>query len=118
VKTLYDKAGKLDEASEIIESTRQEIIRINNEGVKMVRSGKLEQSISYFIQAAKGMPNNATINFNAAYSMIRQMKESRETGRYFGLCRKFMEQGHKVDPSNQKYYQLLKLTEDLSNEAA
>lgn len=118
VKTLYEKAGKLDEANEIIESTRQEIIRINNEGVKMVRSGKLEQSINYFIQAAKGMPNNATINFNAAYSMIRQMKESRETGRYFGLCQKFMEQGHKVDPSNQKYYQLLKLTEDLSNEAA
>jgi hypothetical protein len=78
----------------------------------------LEQSISFFIQAAKGMPNNATINFNAAYSMIRQMKRTRETGKYFSLCQRFMEQGHKVDPGNQKYYQLLKLTEDLSNEAA
>lgn len=118
VRSLYEKAGKLDEANEIIENTRQEIIRINNTGVKMVRAGELEQSISFFIQAAKGMPNNATINFNAAYSMIRQMKRTRETGKYFSLCQRFMEQGHKVDPGNQKYYQLLKLTEDLSNEAA
>lgn len=118
VRQLYATAGKLDEVNEIIQSTRQEIIKINNEGVKMVQDGKLEQSVSFFIQAAKGMPNNATINFNAAYSMIRQMKKTREIGKYFLLCQRFMEQGHKVDPGNQKYYQLLKLTEELSNETA
>ncbi|MBX3631084.1 MAG: response regulator [Nitrosomonas sp.] len=116
VRQLYEKAGKLDEANDIIQSTRQEIVKINNEGVKMVQDGKLEQSINFFIQAAKGMPNNATINFNAAYSMIRQMKRTREMGKYFSLCQKLMEQGHKVDPNNQKYFQLLKLTEELSNE--
>lgn len=118
VRALYEKSGKLAEANEIIENTRQEIIKINNEGVKLVQDDKLEQSINFFIQAAKGMPNNATINFNAAYSMIKQMKRTRETGKYFSLCQRFMEQGHKIDPGNQKYYQLLKLTEDLSNEAA
>ncbi len=118
VRQLYAKAGRLDEVNEIIQSTRQEVVRINNEGVKMVQEGKLEQSINFFIQAAKGMPNNATINFNAAYSMIRQMKKTREMGKYFLLCQRFMEQGHKVDPGNQKYYQLLRLTEELSNETA
>jgi len=118
VRELYEKAGRLDEANEIIQGTRQEIIKVNNEGVKMVQEGKLEQSINFFIQAAKGMPNNATINFNAAYSMIKQMKKTGEIGKYFLLSQRFMEQGHKIDPSNQKYFQLLKLTEDLNNEAA
>lgn len=118
VRALYEKAGKLTEANEIIANTRKKIIKINNEGVKLVQDDKLEQSINFFIQAAKGMPNNATINFNAAYSMIRQMKRTHDKGRYFSLCHRFMEQGHKVDPDNQKYYQLLKLTEDLNNETA
>jgi len=118
VRSLYENAGRLDEANEIIQGTREEIIKINNEGVKMVRDGKLEQSINFFIQAAKGMPNNATINFNAAYSMIKQMKKTGEFGKYFSLSQRFMEQGHKVDPANQKYFQLLKLTEELNDEAA
>lgn len=116
VRQLCAEAGKFDEANEIIQGARREIIKINNEGVKMVQEGKFEQSINFFIQAAKGMPNNATINFNAAYSMIRQMKKTGEMSKYFLLCRRFMEQGHKADPGNQKYYQLLKLTEELSNE--
>lgn len=118
IRALYADAGKLDEANEIIQSTRQEIININNEGVKMVRDGRLEQSINFFIQAAKGMPNNATINFNAAYSMIKQMKKTGEIGKYYLLSQKLIEQGHKVDPNNQKYFQLLRLAEELSNEAA
>ncbi|MCB1934861.1 MAG: response regulator [Nitrosomonas sp.] len=118
VRSLYEKAGKLDEANEIIQGTREEIIKINNEGVRMVQDGKLEQSINFFIQAAKGMPNNATINFNAAYSMVKQMKKTGEIGKYFSLAQRFMDQGHKIDPANQKYFQLLKLTEDINNEAA
>ena len=118
VKALYEKAGKLDEGEAIIERSKQEIISINNEGVKLAQEGKLEQSINFFAQAAKGMPNNATINFNAAYSMIRQMQTTGEISKYLPLSRQFLEQGHKIDPHNQKYFQLIKLAEELSSKAA
>ena len=118
VRDLYEKAGKLEEGIEIIQSSKQEIIKINNEGVKLAKDGKLEQSIDFFIQAAKGMPNNATINFNAAYSMIQQMKKTGEIGKYLPLSKQLLEQGHKIDPYNQKYFQLIKLTEDLNSQAA
>ncbi len=118
VKKLYQQAGKLEEGSALIQSSKQEIVKINNEGVKLAQEGKLEQSIDFFVQAAKGMPNNATINFNAAYSMIRQMKATGDVSKYLPLSRHFLEQGHKIDPQNQKYFQLIKLAEEFGNKAA
>lgn len=118
VRDLYEKAGKLEEGNKLIQSSKQEIVKINNEGVKLAKDGKLEQSIDFFIQAAKGMPNNATINFNAAYSMIQQMKKTGEIGKYLPLSKQLLEQGHKIDPQNQKYFQLVKLAEDLNSQAA
>ncbi len=118
VKNLYEQAGKLEEGSALIQSSKQEIVKINNEGVKLAQEGKLEQSINFFVQAAKGMPNNATINFNAAYSMIRQMKATGDVSKYLPLSRHFLEQGHKIDPQNQKYFQLIKLAEELGHKAA
>ncbi|SFL03297.1 Tetratricopeptide repeat-containing protein [Nitrosomonas aestuarii] len=118
VRDIYEKAGRSEAGNAIIQNTKKEIIIINNEGVKLAQDGKLEQSIEFFIQAAKGLPNNATINFNAAYSMIQQMKKTGDTGKYFSLSKTLLEQGHKIDPQNQKYFQLIKLVEDLSSQAA
>lgn len=73
---IYRETGASDEIEELIENTRKEIVHINNEGVKLLKEGKITESIELFSKAAQGMPQNPIINLNAAQSLIRLMKES------------------------------------------
>ena len=76
ITRLYDDAGSGDAISELIETTRKEIVTINNEGVKLLKDGEIEASIELFTRAACGMPRNPVINLNAAQSLIRLMRNT------------------------------------------
>jgi len=76
VTKLYTEAGSGDAIDTLIETTREEIVSINNEGVKLLKDGEIEASIQLFTRAARGMPRNPVINLNAAQSLISQMRNS------------------------------------------
>jgi len=76
VTRLYDEAGSGDAINDLIETTRKEIVAINNEGVKLLKDGEIDASIKLFSRAARGMPHNPVINLNAAQSLISQMRNS------------------------------------------
>jgi len=76
ITRLYADAGSGDAIGELIETTRKEIVAINNEGVKLLKDGEIEASIELFTRAARGMPRNPVINLNAAQSLIRLMRDS------------------------------------------
>lgn len=74
ITRLYEEAGAGDAINKLIDTTRKEIVTINNEGVKLLKDGEIEASIELFSRAARGMPHNPVINLNAAQSLIRQMR--------------------------------------------
>jgi tetratricopeptide (TPR) repeat protein len=76
---MYGDIGELQEINELIDRTQAEIVRINNEGVELLKGGKIAESIELFSKAAKGMPRNPIINLNAAQSLITMMKASQPT---------------------------------------
>lgn len=76
VAEVFQQAGNESEGLALINDTKQKIIEINNNGVNLLREGKIEESIELFTRAADGMPRNPVINLNAAQSMIIQMKKS------------------------------------------
>ncbi len=76
ISRLYNEAGSRDAIGDLIETTRKEIVTINNEGVKLLKDGEIEASIELFTRAARSMPRNPVINLNAAQSLIRRMRES------------------------------------------
>ncbi len=76
ITRLYEEAGAGGGINELIDTTRKEIVAINNEGVKLLKDGEIEASIELFSRAARGMPHNPVINLNAAQSLIRQMRDA------------------------------------------
>ncbi|HHJ14056.1 MAG TPA: response regulator [Gammaproteobacteria bacterium] len=74
IRALYEKSGGAG-IDNLIEQTRKEIVRINNQGVKLLRDGDIEASIELFSQAAAGMPHNPVINLNAAQSLVQRMRK-------------------------------------------
>ncbi len=79
ITRIYQDTGAQQEIEELIDKTRKEVVLINNKGVKLLKEGKIEESIELFSRAARGMPHNPIINLNAAQSLVRMMKESQPT---------------------------------------
>lgn len=117
-RQIYAKAGRGDEGDQLISQTKAEVVKINNEGVALLKQGKLEESIELFMKAARGMPDNSVININAAYSMIKQMQKTGKTKKYLPRTIKYLERVHAIDPANKKYFQLMDVAQKLSGKAA
>jgi tetratricopeptide (TPR) repeat protein len=57
-------------------SSREEVVALNNRGVKLATTGKIEESILLFLESAAVMPENRVINLNTAQSLIMHMKNT------------------------------------------
>jgi hypothetical protein len=75
-RQIFSDASKADVGNSFIDKTKSEIIELNNNGVRLVKEGKLEESIELFMKAARGMPGNVVVNLNAAHSILMQMQKS------------------------------------------
>ncbi len=69
-----EKIGLPKETIESLMKSRDEVVALNNRGVKLATSGKIKESISLFIEAASAMSENKVINLNTAQSLIMHMK--------------------------------------------
>lgn len=108
-QALFNELGMADEGSALIDSTRKEVIDINNKGVQLAKEGKLEESIEFFAKAATGMPENLVINLNAAQSLIMQMQKGGKNDRYLYQTRQYLDRVRQINPTNEKYQKLLGL---------
>ena len=113
-KKIYSKAGKSDAGDELIDKTTTEIVEINNKGARLLKEGKLDESIELFMKAARGMPDNIVVNLNAAYSIMMQMQKTGKIKKYSSRVESYLERVNKLDPSNKKYYELMEMLQRIS----
>lgn len=116
-KKIYSDAGKADAGDELIDKTTTEIVGLNNQGARLLKEGKLEESIELFMKAARGMPDNVVVNINAAYSIMMQMKKTGRIKKYSSRVESYLERVHKLDPVNKKYHELTEMLQQISADA-
>ncbi len=116
VRTVFKEMGIAEKGEELIESTREEIIRLNNEGVKLARDGKIAQAIAYFEKAAEHLPDNKVINANAAQVLMLQMKELGAERESLNKAKKYLDRVHKIDETYIDYAMLLAMYQKLAAE--
>lgn len=114
ITQIYQDVGAQQEIKELIEHTRTEIIHINNEGVRLLKEGKVKESIELFSKAAKGMPQNPVINLNAAQSFIKMMKESRPTKSALEETLSYIRAANNSDAHREQQNRLLATCRELS----
>ena len=71
---VYRATGTAENAEDTVKGIRQEIVSMNNLGVRRIREGDLDAAIDIFEKAARAMPGNTTINLNAARAMVLKME--------------------------------------------
>lgn len=89
--------------------TRDEVIELNNLGVKLASQGKIQESISLFTKAALAMSENKVINLNAAQSLLMLMKTTNPTHKLLKETKKYLDRVSATDIPGDKFRVLTKL---------
>ncbi|MEN6620228.1 MAG: tetratricopeptide repeat protein, partial [Smithella sp.] len=99
VRGVFRETGLEDIGQTIIKESRQEIIDLNNAGVRLVQEGKLAEAITLFERAAFQLPENKIINANAAQVLILYMKENGIDGQSLINVKTYLDRVQKIDES-------------------
>ncbi|MBA4371766.1 MAG: hypothetical protein C0402_02765 [Thermodesulfovibrio sp.] len=117
IQGIFTDMKLSEEGAKIINSTRQEIVRINNQGVRMVEEGRLKEAIDHFENAAAGLPDNKIIIANAAQSVLLYLQKNGRDDHYLSLAGQYLAQIRRIDPAYQKLPKLLELFRSVAEAA-
>ncbi|CAK0775457.1 Response regulator [Gammaproteobacteria bacterium] len=74
-KEVYNAMGMAQAGEQLISTLWAKVAAANNEGVRLVREGRLNEAIVLLEKAAREMPRNPTINMNAARVLLLAMEK-------------------------------------------
>jgi tetratricopeptide (TPR) repeat protein len=114
VQSVFNGANLSEEGTRFIASTRKEVVQINNQGVKLVEEGKLDEAIDCFEKAAQQLPGNKTILANTARALLMQIQKSGKDMTMQRRAKGYISNLQKIDPEYKKIPNLLELYEKLS----
>lgn len=116
ISGLYQDEAEKQEIKALIDKTRKEIIGINNEGVRLLKDGKITESIELFSKAARGLPNNPIVNLNAAQALINAMKKSQPTRPVLEEALSYLQAASSCDSHKERQSRLLATCRELSTQ--
>ena len=117
VQAVFKDLNIADKGREIISMARNEIIKLNNEGVRLVKEGNLSKAIDFFEQAADNLPANKVINANAAHALILYMQKNGSKPLYLRKAKRFLDRVKNIDPAYKDLENMMKMYNELNREA-
>jgi Flp pilus assembly protein TadD len=115
-KTMFAEIGKADEGRLLLDTAVQEVVNLNNQGVKLVQQGDLETARIYFESAVNKLPGNKIINANAAYAFMLYMKKIKEEPDLLKKTRDNLEQVYNLDPNYADLPRLITIYREFTKE--
>jgi tetratricopeptide (TPR) repeat protein len=116
IRAVFKEVGMTEQGESLIETTRDEIIELNNKGVKLAQDGNLIEAITYFEKAATHLPENKIINANAAQVLMLYMKEQGTSEGRLAQAKTYLDRVRKIDESYADIAALLAMYRELSAE--
>lgn len=87
---------------------------LNGKGIRLYNANHLYESIHCFEKAAENLPENISINMNAAQALLFYIKATGRNKELLHQARTYLDISHKLDKNNEKYQQLESIYSELS----
>lgn len=87
---------------------------LNGKGIRLYNTNHIYESIEYFEQAAENLPDNISINMNAAQALLFYMKATGQNKELLERARTYLDISHGLDNHNEKYQKLETIYSELS----
>jgi len=116
LKEISDTLGDLkleDNPKSFVSVIKNKVIKLNNDGARLVREGKLEEAIQLFEDAAEGMPGNIVVNLNAARTFLMYMEQTQVTQELSRKFQTYLRRAKSIDPDNRTLLNLKKRSMEL-----
>jgi tetratricopeptide (TPR) repeat protein len=98
IQTVFKDLNIEDKGQEFIDTARDEVIILNNDGVRLVKEGNLSGAIELFEKAVGNLPDNKIINANAAQAYILYMKENGSQPHLLKRSKECLDHVKNIDP--------------------
>ncbi|CAG1009166.1 MAG: tetratricopeptide repeat protein [Burkholderiales bacterium] len=112
-KAIFAAAGRGHLAEQLAENIRREVVDLISTGAEKARSGDYEGAVSLMLEAAKKMPSNTQVAFNAALAIVKCLENKGWDDNLADQGRRFIERVRSLDPRNARlpaladYYQVV-----------
>ncbi|MBK1653883.1 tetratricopeptide repeat-containing response regulator [Allochromatium vinosum] len=97
---LCQESGLNYDAEAAIREVQRDLVKTNNEGVRLIKQGEFEAAIRLLSQAADEMPGNKTINLNAAKAIIMYMERRGVTNDDLQAVRRYIDRVQTLAPDD------------------
>ncbi|MBK1648237.1 response regulator [Rhabdochromatium marinum] len=100
IKQICENAGLEETDEKQVNQIRQEVIKVNNAGVRLIKEGNYEAAIKMLRDAADKLPGNKTVSLNTAKALIMKMEQQGVQADDLHLLRDYIEQVRIVAPDD------------------
>ncbi len=107
-REAFNQAGLAKEGEKMVQNAITRIANINNQAAKLANSGKLDEAIELFVNAARKLPANKVVNLNAAQALILDLQKNGCNDERILQCRRYLNNAKKQDANDRRYQQLAK----------
>lgn len=115
ISSLYEESGLGAEGEKLIADAKGEVVKINNQGVDLIKKGEINEAIRLFQVAVREMPENATININMSKALILNMQKNSFNPRIQKQVFEHLDRVLTNDPENATALDLKQQCKDLAN---
>jgi len=115
-KKMFEEMNMVKEGQELLDAAVEEVVELNNQGVRLVKKGDLATATSYFDKAVENLPDNTLINANAAYACMLEMKKNGSTSENIQKAKKYLESVYHSDPQYRDLPNLIIIYREISKE--
>jgi hypothetical protein len=115
IRHMQSSIGRENSSEALIQQIRQELININNQGVKFFQQGLIKEAFAVFKQAAEKMPHNKTIILNMAKITIHDLKSSGINKENLLLAHQYLKRAKQVGVAQDKVGNLQLQFENITN---
>ena len=106
ITTLYQQQGLPEKAEQLIKENMAGIIALNNEAVRLARSGDLAGAAKRFILAATDMPDNLQVLLNTVNALLAYTNQHGWQPEWMQLSSNYLRRINELDPVNGRGLQL------------
>ncbi|MGZ3592593.1 MAG: response regulator [Syntrophales bacterium] len=118
VQAIFKDLNIEDKGREIISTALNEVIKLNNDGIRLFQEGNLSRAINFFEQAVERLPDNKTINANAAHALMTYMQKHGSQPRLLEKATLYIDRVKSIDPLYKNLETLKNMHRELIPEAS
>ncbi len=106
---VFEQAGRGELAKTVVKESRRQVVDLISSGAEKARQGDFEGAVDLMTMAARKLPDNPQVVFNAALAMLKYLENVGWDGRLAERARGYIESARRLEPGNPRLVPLADL---------